>query len=260
MNKNKILKVMKEAAKDAGYYIRKNYGKIKKLDYKGSARNLVTNVDKRSEQIVVKHLKKAFSNFDILAEESGLDDKKSDYKWIIDPLDGTTNFAHSFPHFSVSIALEYKKQIVAGVVYDVMRDEMFYAFRGYGAYLNKKKIRVSNEKSLAKSLLATGFAYDIRKYAKQTVKVISKFLIKAQEIRRAGSAALDLCYIACGRFEGYWERGLAPWDTAAGYIIVEEAGGKVTDFCGNKFDYYGKQVLASNKNIHSEMIKILAAF
>ncbi|MFH1715123.1 MAG: inositol monophosphatase family protein [Elusimicrobiota bacterium] len=257
MNLNNTVSVMRDAAKDAGEYIFKRVGRIKRLDYKGDVKNLVTDVDKGAERIIIKLLKKSFPEYGFLAEESGLTESKSDYRWVIDPLDGTTNFAHGFPHFSVSIALEHKGKIIAGTVYDPVKDEMFYAYKGGGAYLNKKRITVSKEKMFAKSLLATGFAYDIRTHAKYTAELLVNLLLNAQELRRAGSAALDLSYIACGRFEGYWERGLSPWDTAAGFIIVEEAGGKVTNFNNRKYDPYQKQILATNGKIHKQMLKII---
>ena len=179
------------------------------------------------------------------------------YKWIIDPLDGTTNFAHAFPFFCVSIALEDKGRTVLGVVYDPMRDEIFIAELGKGATLNGKKIRVSRIGSLSGSLLATGFSYGITG-KDRNITHFRNLLVKAQAVRRAGSAALDLCYVACGRFDGFWELDLHPWDSAAASLIVTEAKGTVTKFDGKPYSHYDKNILATNGRIHSQMVKVLS--
>lgn len=185
------------------------------------------------------------------------EERGSDFRWIIDPLDGTTNYAHRFPVFCVSIALEVSGRITLGVIYDPMRGEMFSAIKGKGAALNGKKITVSSERELDKSLLSTGFPYDIRESEENNLDHFSRFITKAQAVRRCGSAAIDFCYVACGRFDGFWELKLAPWDVAAGVLIVEEAKGRISDFRGYEFSIYDKEILASNSLIHDQMIAVL---
>ena len=179
------------------------------------------------------------------------------YKWIIDPLDGTTNFAHTFPMFCVSIGLEVRGEIRVGVVYDPVRRELFAAERGRGATLNGRPISVSRTDQMDRSLLVTGFAYNVRRVAENNLDHFSNFILRSQGVRRTGTAALDLCYVASGRFDGYWELNLSPWDTAAGTIIAKEAGAAVTDFDGAPFDVYQKRIVASNGRIHQEMIEVL---
>ena len=248
-------KVATRAALKAGKYIEKSLGKVKSVHYKGEI-NVVTNVDKKAEKIIVHAIKKAYPSHNFLAEENSYPRKKSDFTWVIDPLDGTTNFLHGFPVFCVSVALAFKNKVIAGAIYDPIRNELFYAEKGMGAFLNGKKISVSNVKKLKKSLLATGFAYDVRKEADNNIDNFARFLKKAQAVRRAGSAAIDLCYVACGRFDGFWERGLHPWDIAAASLMVNEAGGKITGFTGSKFSIFDKEILASNSKIHSQMTKV----
>jgi myo-inositol-1(or 4)-monophosphatase len=245
-----------ETALSAGSFIVSRMGKVRELGYKGEI-NLVTDVDRNAEKMIVKSLKKTFPDYGILTEEAGEEAGQSDYKWLIDPLDGTTNFAHSFPFFAVSIALEKAGQVILGVVYDPMKKELFVAERHHGAYLNRKRIFVSKTKRLYTGLLATGFAYRFKEKKASIFRDFVKFLMRAQGVRRAGSAALDLCYVACGRFDGYWERDLFPWDTAAGKIIVEEAKGRVTRFNGLAYTPYHKEILASNGYIHRQMINVL---
>lgn len=251
-----IKDVLTKACYKAGAYIKSNMGKIKTIEYK-SVSNLVTNVDKGSEKIIISIIKNHFPTHSILAEESGKNDMcDSEYRWVIDPVDATTNFAHGFPFFCVSIGLEHNGEIVMGGVYDPIRDELFFAQKNKGAYLNKKRIFVSKRRKIEDSLLATGFSYN-PKQRLVNLDFFTSFLKKAQAIRRAGSAALDLCYVACGRFDGFWEIALCPWDTAAGILIIEEANGKVSDFEGNKFSIYGKRIVASNGLIHKSMLDIL---
>jgi len=244
------------AALRGGEILLKNRGKAKKVSYKGRV-NLVTEIDLRSEKAILKILKRKFPDFDILTEESELEKKDSEYKWIIDPLDGTTNYAHDFPSFCVSVALEKKGEVILGVVYNPLLDELFTAEEGKGAFLNRKKIRVSKTKKLSQSLIATGFPYDIRESEINNLDHFTNFAQKAQAIRRAGSAALDLCYLAVGRFDGFWELKLSPWDTAAATLLVKEAGGKVTDFEGKNYSIYSRHILATNGKIHQQMIKVL---
>lgn len=219
--------------------------------------DLVTDADLASEEFIVRSIKKKYPSHSILAEEGDELKNNPDFKWIIDPLDGTTNYAHNFPFYCVSIGLEYKGKIVAGAVFDPERNEMFYASKGNGAFLNGKIISVSKENNLEKSLLATGFPYDIGVSREDNLKNFRRFARMAGGVRRAGSAALDLCYLACGRFDGFWELKLHPWDTAAAKIIVEQAGGKVTDFNGGKYSIYDKYILASNRKIHTQMMQVL---
>lgn len=229
-----------------------------KINYKGEI-DLVTEMDYKSEKLITTFLNKKFPQISILAEEGGESGDYSGLRWIIDPLDGTTGYAHNIPHFSVSIALEKEGEIVVGVVYNPCLDECFYASKSGGAYLNKKLITVSATNSLKKSLLATGFPYDRGTSDENNLDHFKAFLLKVQGIRRMGSAALDLSYTAAGRFDGYWEMKLAPWDVAAGSLILKEAGGEITDFTLNRFSVYDKEVLASNGLIHNKMTKILKA-
>lgn len=249
-------KIALKAALESGEILKKNFGKRYKIGHKGEI-DLITEIDLKSEQRILKILKKEFPDHDILAEEGEGWDRKAEYRWIIDPLDGTTNYAHGFPCFSVSIALERKGKVILGLVYDPLREEVFTAKKGEGANLNKKRIMVSKTRRLSNALLATGFAYDVRVSPENNLDHFSNFTLSAQGVRRAGSAALDLCYVAAGRFDGFWEMKLKPWDMAAGSLIVEEAGGKVTDFKGGVFNIFSMEILASNSKIHWEMVKIL---
>ena len=243
------------AALRSGRLIKNSVGKIEKISYKGRD-NIVTDVDKKAEKIIINYILKAFPDHSILSEESEPRSGDSHYKWIIDPLDGTTNFAHAFPFFCVSIALEKDGRIILGVVYDPLRGEMFIAEEGRGARLNGKKIHVSKVKKLIDGFLATGFSYGIKK-KDRNIAYFKKLLTRSQAIRRAGSAALDLCYVACGRFDGFWEMDLHPWDSAAGMLIVKEAGGKVTKFDSSPYSPYDKNILATNSLIHNHISKFL---
>jgi myo-inositol-1(or 4)-monophosphatase len=249
--------VAEKAAREAGEVLRANLGKVKEITFKGK-NSLVTEVDKLSEEIIVECIKRSFPSHDIFAEESGRRSAGSEFVWIIDPLDGTTNYAHGYPFFSISIALEIEGAVKAGVVYDPVKDEMFSAELGAGAFMNGEEIRVSGSTRLDESHLVTGFVHDDPAMVEENLRHFSDFVWRARAVRRDGSAALDLCYVACGRFDGFWELGLNPWDTAAGVLIVEEAGGKVTDFAGDEYSIYVKEMLASNSGIHSEMIDVLS--
>ena len=252
-----MLQVAIEAAREAGKLLKQSVGKIKTIEQKGGHdRNLVTEVDKKSEEIIVQIIKKRYPNHEILAEERG-SQGKSKTKWIIDPLDGTTNFTHSLPVFCVSIGVEHEGEMVCGVIYDPNFDEMFSAEKGKGAFLNGKRIHVSQTPTLNKSLLVTGFPYNIVENPNNAVERFVNFLMKAQAVRRMGSAAIDLAYVACGRYDGFWEVALNPWDMAAGVLLVEEAGGKVSSFSGGKFDLYNSEILASNGVVQEEMLKAL---
>jgi myo-inositol-1(or 4)-monophosphatase len=216
--------VARKAALLAGGILKANIHGPREITYKGDI-NLATEMDIRSERAVVETLRASFPDHDIVAEEETNIKNNSGFTWIIDPLDGTTNYAHGYPCFSVSIALEQAGEVVLGVVYDPMRDELFSAYKGQGAFLNGSAIRVSQSDRLIQSLLATGFPYDRKVSEKNNMTYFYKLLMASQEVRRDGSAALDLCYVACGRFDGFWELKLKPWDTAAGSMIVREAGG-----------------------------------
>ncbi len=258
-------KIAVEAALTGGEILSKHRGKVKNIGYKDEV-NLVTEVDRISEEAILQIIKKSFPDHAILTEESEefipeSKKSKSRYKWVIDPLDGTTNYAHGLPIYCVSIALEENGKIIFGVVYNPNLDELFVAEKDKGAFLScgktKRRISVSQTTQLSKSLLATGFPYDIRTSKINNLNHFANFYKKAQAVRRGGSAVLDLCYLAMGRFDGFWELKLSPWDMAAGSLLVEEAGGKVTDFLGGPFNIYLKEILASNGKIHQEMIEVL---
>ena len=246
------------AARIGGDILRAGMSVKKRVAYKGKV-NLVTQVDTRSERAIMKYLGGRFPGHAFLAEESGSSARASEFLWIIDPLDGTTNYAHGYRSYCVSIALSVRGTVALGVVYDPNLDELFTAVGGRGARLNGKKISVSPTASLSKSLLATGFPYDVRESRNNNLDHFSNFALKSQAVRRAGSAALDLCHTACGRFDGYWELKLGPWDVAAGSLMVAEAGGKVSDFKGGRFDIHMKELLASNGRIHRQMLDVLNA-
>jgi myo-inositol-1(or 4)-monophosphatase len=249
-------KIAIQAALKGGEVVQKCRGRVRRIGYKGVV-NLVTKADRQSEDAIIKVIRKSFPEHNILTEESKGYEKGSDYKWIIDPLDGTTNYAHGFPVYCISIALEKEGEIILGVVYNPVLDELFVVEKNKGAFLNGRKIHVSAQNNFSRSLLATGFPYDIRDSQVNNLDHFRNFALKAQAIRRAGAAALDLCYLAKGIFDGFWELKLSPWDTAAGSLMVQEAGGKVTDFSGKEFSIYQKNILATNGKIHSQMINVL---
>jgi myo-inositol-1(or 4)-monophosphatase len=228
----------------------------KLVEFKGHA-NLVTIADKKSEELVIGGILSRYPSHSILAEESGTTQPGASVKWIIDPLDGTTNFAHGYPFYCVSIAVEENGEVVCGAVYDPVREEMFTAARGAGAYRNGERLRVSDVDRLSQALLITGFPYNFRERLDTVIIQFGKFLVASQALRRGGSAALDLCYVAAGRLDGFWELYLQPWDTAAGRVILEEAGGLVTDFKGGPFSIYMKEILATNGRLHDEMRAVL---
>ena len=250
------LKVAVEAAQEAGRMLRENLAASREITYKGEV-DLVTNFDNRSQQMIFDRLAENFPDHDFVAEE-GLDrEKGGEFRWIFDPLDGTTNYAHRFPFFSVSIALEFQGQIVCGVVYDPVREETFSGMKKSGAFLNGERIKVSAIDELDKSLLATGFPYDLRESNENNIAHFNNFVTRAQAIRRCGSAALDLCYLACGRFDGFWELKLKPWDVAAASLIVQEAGGQLSDFNNREFSIYSQETLGTNGLIHQQMLDVL---
>ena len=247
------------AAQQAGKIIADAYRTDFQVYYKeGTLTNLVTEVDRRSEAAIVEVLSGAFPKHHILAEEGGeASGRGSPYRWYVDPLDGTTNFAHGFPMFCVSIGLEAHGRMILGVVYDPLRQELFEAEAGQGALMNGERIHVSKVTELRKALLVTGFPYD-HAGRQENLPYFSRFALQSQGLRRTGSAAMDLCYVAAGRIDGFWELGLKPWDVAAGALMVIEAGGNITDLLGQPFSVRGTQTLASNGLIHQAMMEVIA--
>ncbi|GMR04741.1 MAG: inositol monophosphatase family protein [Thermodesulfobacteriota bacterium] len=252
-----IQKAAIDMARRAGRILKENLGHAGRVEFKGDV-NIVTEMDMRSEALIMGEIKKRFPGHGILTEESEGLEAASGKRWIIDPLDGTTNYSHGLPIFCVSIAFEDAGEVLCGVVYNPMLDELFTAQRGKGALLNGKRIKISKTARLDRSLIATGFPYDLRVSKQNNFDHFKNFSLRSQAIRRAGSAALDLCYVASGRFDGFWEMKLSPWDTAAASLIVTEAGGRVTDFEGNDFSNYRPECLASNGLIHGAMLDVLA--
>lgn len=253
-----LLEVAISASRKAGTLLLKYAETGFRIEYKAPI-NLVTDADRAAEQCVIDHIRTSFPTHRFLAEERGhVEEGQSPYLWIIDPLDGTTNFAHGYPVYCVSIGLEYEGRCVLGVVFDPSRNELFTAMEHQGAQLNGRSLHVSKAVTLDSSLLVTGFAYDIRETPRNNLDHFVKFALKAQGLRRTGSAALDLCYVAAGRFDGFWEVRLNPWDMAAGAVIVREAGGRLTDFNGNDLSIYGQELVASNGQIHKAMLAVLA--
>lgn len=243
-------------ARKAGALLKERFHHTHEISFKGRI-NIVTEADMMSEELLMNAIRERFPGHDIISEETAGLLTGSPYRWIIDPLDGTTNYAHGFPVFAVSIALEREGSILLGVIYNPMLDELFMAERGKGAFLNEERITVSDAGDLSKSLLATGFPYDIRENPDNNMNYFTEMAMKVRAIRRAGSAALDMAYIAAGRFDGFWELKLQPWDTAAGWLIVEEAGGSVTDISGEAYRLDSPSILATNGKIHRSMMDTL---
>lgn len=251
------IEAISKIAKEAGRMQLAKLGHVEHVGYKGAI-DLVTEVDRECEAFILSELTRIFPGDDVLAEESGIHGKDNPRRWIVDPLDGTVNFTHGFPFFCVSIALEVEGRLALGVIYDPNRDELFTAEKGKGAHLNAKPIRVSKTPKLGQALLATGFAYNVQEEERlDNLDHFGRFVKSARGVRRPGSAAIDLAWLACGRLDGFWELFLRPWDMAAGVLIVREAGGRVTAFAGGEYDLYGTEILASNTLIHDEMVKVL---
>lgn len=246
------------AAKESGQLLKEMFGQKRQVYFKGEI-DLVTDADLRAEELIVRTIHAKYPEHTIITEEKQSHVGISPHKWIIDPLDGTTNYAHGFPWFCVSIALTIDDLRVFGAVYHPIFDQLFWAKKNKGAYLGEEPIRVSTTRELGHSLLATGFPYNIHTQPEPAVSYFQSFLLYTRGIRRAGSAALDLCYVACGCFDGFWEINLKPWDTAAGALIVEEAGGMVTDFQNQPFFPDLPEILASNGHIHQQMVDVLQA-
>jgi myo-inositol-1(or 4)-monophosphatase len=246
-----------DAARAAGRLLRDELSGARRIAYKGTPTNLVTEMDQRAEALILERLRGAFPDDGILAEELGAAAGRSERRWLVDPLDGTTNYAHGLPIFGVSIALETARRLMLGVVYDPSRDEMFVGERGGGATLNDAPIKVSAAPSLGASLLVTGFPYNIRETRDTNLPEYAAFSLRARAVRRLGSAAIDLAYVACGRFDAYWELRLGAWDVAAGAVLVEEAGGRVTGIDGRALDVDAPTLLATNGLVHDEMLRAL---
>jgi len=253
---NPALQMAIEAALEAGKIQRERSSRIGNISFKGDI-DIVTEVDLLCEKEIIGRIKKLYPDHDILAEESGATQGNSKYRWIIDPLDGTVNYSHGFPSYCVSIALEKNGEIVLGVIYSPCLDELFVAEKDSGSTLNSKPISVSSISSLKRSLLITGFAYDVGQSENDNLDHFQNFVKESQAVRRMGSAALDLCYMAMGRADGFWEINLHAWDMAAGVLIIREAGGQVTKFDGSEFQIDGREILATNRLVHQEMIDIL---
>jgi len=269
---DRVAAVGRQAALAAGAVLRQNYYKPHRITLKGVI-DPVTETDIQSQEMITALIRQTFPGHGLLAEETteegqgeqprpavsapAWEEDPPAYRWIIDPLDGTVNFAHGFPAFCVSIALEAEGTLQYGVIYDPLRDELFEARKGGGAYLNGQPISVSKTARLDRALLATGFPYDIRERLPETLGRLGRLLGVAQGVRRAGSAALDMAYVACGRCDGFWEENLKPWDTAAGLLIIIEAGGRITTFSGGDYDIYAANILASNGSLHMAIIEEL---
>jgi myo-inositol-1(or 4)-monophosphatase len=249
-----------QTARDAGRILAERFGRTLEITNKGEL-DLVTESDLASERLIIERINTYHPRHAILAEESGAsspaDQLKSEWRWIIDPLDGTTNYAHGYPCFCISIGLEHNGRMELGVVYDPMRDELFTAERGQGASLNGRRIQVSPVRSLSAALLCTGFPYDVRERS-EFARHFANFIMNAQGVRRDGAAALDLAYVACGRFDGFWEEGLKPWDVAAGALMIEEAGGRVSNYAGESLNIHNPPILASNNLLHEQMMRVLS--
>ncbi len=255
-----LLLTAESIAREAGALLHEFYRRGVRTEYKGDV-DLVTEADRASEALIGARLRAAFPNHGIYGEEGTREGMDSEFRWYVDPLDGTTNFAHGFPVLCVVLGCEYRPQglaadhdgeIIAGVVYDPLRDEMFSAARGAGATLNGEPIHVSHTRTLDESLIATGFPSK-KRHNSPNVHFYQEFTLRSHGVRRAGSAAIDLAYVACGRLDGYWEFQLNPWDTSAGYLLVEEAGGRITHFDGSKFTLDSREILATNGLIHPKM-------
>lgn len=247
---------MLRVAKEGGDVLMRYFHRPHRIEVKKGA-GIVTEADKAAEKVILQRISRKFPESSIITEESGEYRRSDSLCWVIDPLDGTSNYAHGFPWFCVSIGLYEDGKPVAGVVYHPILNEMFYAERGRGAYLNGKRIRVSKAKRLDESLLATGFYYSKGKELQKDVEAFGRMNEAALGVRRPGSAALDLAFVACGRFDGFWERGLSPWDVAAGFLLVTEAGGTLSDYRGKTTSIFGKEVIASNGHLHTPMVKHL---
>jgi len=254
-----LLELAIDIARETGELQRRRFGEIRQIETKSSEIDLVTDVDRASDALILERIRQARPSDGILIEETGqAAAESSGIRWIVDPLDGTTNYAHGVPHFAVSIGVERAGRREVGVIYDPIRDELFSALRGGGAFLNGDPIRVSSTDRLERALLATGFSYSVHEKQEQNLVYFERFIKRAQGVRRAGSAALDIAYVAAGRFDGFWEMHLHAWDVAAGLLLVEEAGGRISDFDGAPPPSSGERLVASNGRLHPAMLEVLA--
>ncbi|HEY8532008.1 MAG TPA: inositol monophosphatase family protein [Limnochorda sp.] len=257
-NLDEAYQFIAQLAREAGEILRERYGRAHRVEHKGPT-DVVTEADRLSEAHILSRIRERYPDHDILSEESGLQSRSGSVRWIVDPLDGTANFAHGLPLFSVSIALEVDGALVAGAVYDPVRDELYSAARGRGAFLNGEPLRVSAVASLQDALLVTGFPHDLSDDpAENNLAYFAAFARRTQGVRRLGSAALDLAYVAAGRFDGFWELRINAWDIAAGALLVEEAGGRLSRVDGSPFRVDGGQILATNGRLHEAMVQVLA--
>ena len=257
MTHSKMLEFAKNTAKEAGSILMQHFGEISSYEHKSTPIDLLTIADTQSETFILKEITKTFPDHHIIAEESVSVKNKSDYRWVIDPLDGTTNFVHSLPIFAVSIGLQYKNETIVGVVYNPAADKCFWAEKNGGAFINGDAIHVTSTNTLSNSLLVTGFPYTHDDSWRKGFDLFKELYGKTHGVRRLGAAALDFCFVAMGRFEGFWEFGLEPWDVCAGGLILTEAGGKVSDWDGSPMPFSGNRILATNGHIHEEMLEVL---
>ena len=254
---DRFLEVALSAAREASDYIREQSQLTRQIDFKGTT-DLVTQADRGSEEIILRKIEAAYPEHNILAEESEGKRLESQFTWIIDPLDGTTNFVHGYPFYAVSIALFKDELPLVAVVADVFHEQIYSAVLGEGAYRNEEKIFVTETSTLEKALLATGFPYIHNEIWQRNIELFREFTDCCQGVRRAGAAALDLCHVACGWLDGFWEHGLQPWDSAAGILIVDEAGGKITQNDGSQFSIFHDNIVASNGVLHEEILEVIS--
>jgi len=252
-----LKEVLLEATREAGKIIQHYFQGSFRVENKDTVNNLVTEVDKHAETKIIEVIKNYFPEHAIISEEIGELKKDSPYQWIIDPIDGTVNFAHGIPICCVSIGLKHGDSMLLGAVYNPMMNELFFAEKGKGSFLNDEPISVSKKSDFRKACLVTGFPYNWPQTSEHPIRVFERFILEGLPVRRLGSAAIDLCWVACGRFDGFWEYNLNPWDIAAGYLIVEEAGGKITNFAGDPYTVFDKETLATNGLIHEAMQSII---
>ena len=257
MKNTHFLEFAKKTAKEAGIILMKHYGNIASIKRKSTDIDLLTIADTESEIFILEKIKSTYPDHHIIAEESSITKKNSKYRWVIDPLDGTTNFVHNLPIFAVSIGLQFNEDTILGVVYNPVADRCFFAEKNGGSFLNGKPIHITSTITLSDSLLVTGFPYIHDDNWERGFALFKELYGKTQGIRRLGAAALDFCFVAMGRFEGFWEFGLQPWDVCAGTLILKEAGGKVSDWDGSPFPFSGERILATNGHIHMEMMQTL---
>ncbi|MES2430316.1 MAG: inositol monophosphatase family protein [Bacteroidota bacterium] len=253
MIKSTLIKATEEGAKELKRFFNGEF----KISNKEGINNLVTEADHAAEKAIIDIIKNDYPDHFILSEEAGEIVTDSEYKWIIDPIDGTVNFSNGIPICCVSIGLEHNGKMVMGAVYNPLMNEFYFAQKGFGATLNDKKISVSNKTELIKCCMVTGFPYSYLDMPNGPLETFEKFIRKGVPVRRLGSAAIDLCWVAAGRFDAFFEHSLSPWDSAAGYLMVEEAGGKVTDMEGNPYSPYQKKIIASNGKVHDELVRVV---